>query len=60
MLGIVPNLGNTKMNEDVVFFPQIVHSPMRKTDKQFTITMLHDKIIKGEREKSTTRKKRDT
>lgn len=51
VLGIVLNLGNAEVNKDIecafFFFPQVVQTSMRETDKQFTITMLHGKTTKG-------------
>lgn len=49
VLGIVLNLGNAAMNKDTecVFFSS--SSDSNEGDKQFTITMLHDKTTKGER-----------
>lgn len=62
VLGIVLNLGNAEMNKDIQcnFFPQVVQTPMWETEKQFTITMLHGKTIKGERKEYYMVKKRDT
>lgn len=44
VLGIVLNLRNAEMNKDIecaFFSPQVVQTPIRERDKQFTITMLH-------------------
>lgn len=63
VLGIVLNLRNAEMNKDIecaFFFPQVVQTPIRERDKQFTITMLHGKTTKGERKEYYRVKKRDT